>query len=90
MIIKLLSDLVYSIIWAATAAMNIPPLPEQVHIVLDQALSYIKPGAGILACFFDMEYLLSLFGIIIAVDVGILIYKLILWVLKKIPMAGVE
>ena len=78
------------IVYAATVAMHIPPMPDQVQDVLDQALSYITPGIGILACYCDIDYLFVLFGVILAVDAGVLIYKLVMWVLKKIPAAGIE
>ena len=32
----------------------------------------------------------TLFGIVVAIEVGIKIYHFVMWVLKKIPMLGVS
>ena len=43
-----------------------------------------------MANYTDITYLFTLMSIIIAVDVGISIYKIVMWALRKIPMLGIE
>ena len=87
MIIQLISDIIYITIWNATAIMNIPRIPEEVSHYLGQAMEYIGFGIGILGNFTDIGYLLSLWMIVVAVDAGLIVYKLVMWVLKKIPVS---
>lgn len=90
MIIKLLIDLLYSVFYVLTLPIAIPSMPDSVREFIATALDYISSGMGIVANFVDLPYLLTLFGIVAAVDVGMMIYKLVMWVLRKIPMLGIE
>ena len=90
MIIKLLMDLLYSVFSVLTLPIKIPGMPDSVREFVAVSIDYISTGISLLGNFVDIGFLLILFGIIIAVDVGILLYKLVMWVLKKIPMLGIE
>lgn len=90
MIIKALMELIYNLFAILTAPINIPGLPEDVKTMITSALEYIQMGLGLLANWTDLPYLLVLFGIVAAVDVGMLLYKLVMWVLAKIPMLGIK
>lgn len=70
--------------------LEIPDLPLEVHEYVDTAFEYIISGGGILANYTPLGYLMTLFGVLLAVDAGILIYHLIMWVVRKIPAAGVS
>lgn len=69
---------------------NIPSLPTEVYQYIDTAFDYISMGAGVLANYTPLAYLLVLFGIIITVDIAIMGYHLAMWVIKKIPLLGME
>lgn len=69
---------------------SIPAMPNGVKSFIAISLDYIGTGLAILGNFFDVAYLLSLFGLVVAVDVGIMVYKLVMWVIAKIPMLGVK
>lgn len=90
MIIQALIDIIYSVFSILTLPISIPAMPDSVKQFIGTALDYITSGIALVGNFVDMAYLLSLFGIIIAVDVGMLLYKLVMWVIKKIPMLGVS
>lgn len=90
MIIKGILDIIYNIFSALTLAINLPSLPDGVRDVLSATVEYIATGISILSNFCDINYLLVLFGVIVAVELGMYVYKIILWVLKKIPMVGIE
>ncbi len=90
MIIEALMKLLLKVFGLLTAAIHIPSLPDSVSDFMQQALGYIKTGLQLLAVYTNLEYLLVLFGIIIAIDVGIAIYHFVMWVLRKIPMLGIS
>lgn len=69
---------------------EIPQLPLEVHSYIDTFFSYLESGASILANYTPLPYLLTLFGLIVAIDVALSVYKFVMWILKKIPMLGIE
>lgn len=90
MIIELLLTNLFNVFKLLTTPINIPPLPEQVSEFLTQAMEYISAGAGILANYTHLDYLLILLGVIVAIDIGVAVYHFVLWVIKKIPMLGMS
>lgn len=90
MIVKALMNLLYNVFSLLTSPIKIPGMPEQVRTVLATLTDYIATGIAIASNYFDLNYLFMLFGIVVAVDAGILIYKFVMWILKKIPMLGIE
>lgn len=90
MIIKALLELLYKVFSTLTSAISIPQLPEEVAGFLEEFIGYLVTGMQILAVFTHFEYLLLLIGIVVAIDVGMLIYHFVMWVIKKIPMLGIE
>lgn len=89
MILETISD---TLLWFfdKILVLEIPDLPTEVHGYVDMAFDYIVSGGGILANYTPLGYLMTLFGVLLAVDAGILIYHLVLWVVRKIPAAGVS
>lgn len=90
MIIEVLMNLVYYLFEFLTLPISIPGLPEGVRDVITGALDFISVGVALLANYCDIGYLVTLFGVILAVDAGMLVYKFVMWVIKKIPMIGIE
>ncbi len=90
MIIEALMSLLIKIFSLLTSAISIPNLPDSVSTFMSDALSYILTGLQILAVYTNLEYLLVLFGLIIAIDIGIHVYHFVMWVLRKIPMLGIS
>lgn len=89
MIIELLMNVIYNLL-SKLMVFQIPKLPTEVYGYIDQAFGYIEAGAGLLANYVPLGYFMVLFGLILAIDAGILIYHFVLWILKKIPMAGIS
>lgn len=89
MLIQLLLQLIYTI-FDKLLILNIPQLPEQVQNYINTLFDYLVSGASVLANYTPLSYLLTLFGVILAVDIGINVYKFVMWILKKIPMIGVS
>lgn len=90
MIIKGLLTVVYALINILTSPINIPNLPSEVNTYVSTLVEYVGTGLGILSNYTHLGYLLTLFGIVIAVDVGIWLYKIVMFFVRKIPMAGVS
>ena len=90
MIIEKLLSAIYELFSSLTQSINIPPLPDDIMQFLEQVQSYFDVGLSILAIFTPLSFLLVLLGIIIVIDIAIGIYHLVLWILKKIPMAGIS
>lgn len=90
MIIELLLSMLFGIFKVLTSPINIPDLPADVEGYISTMFEYITAGAGILANYTPLSYLLGLFGAILAVDIGINLYHFVMWILRKIPMLGIE
>ena len=89
MIIELLLEVVYNLL-SLLLIFKIPQLPQTALDYIDTAFDYLTAGAGLLANYTPLEYLLSLFGILLLVDVGINVYHFVMWIVKKIPMLGIK
>lgn len=90
MIIEMLLDLLYGIFNLLTTPINIPDLPPQAMSYIDSMFNYITAGAGILANYTPLSYLLVLFGVILAIEIGLKLYHFVMWIVKKIPMLNVS
>lgn len=90
MIIEALMNLLLNVFTLLTSPINIPKMPDEVAVYLANFLEYIEMGLQVLAVYTPLDYLLVLFGIIIAIDVGLAVYHFVMWVLKKIPMLGIS
>lgn len=90
MIVNALIDMLYGLIDWLTSGLNIPALPDEVMQVAASVTEYLVMGLKFIANYTHLDYLLVLFGIVAAVDAGMLVYKFVMWVLRKIPMLGIE
>lgn len=90
MIIELLLEALYGVFNVLTLPINIPPMPDGAMEYINQFFDYLVMGAGILANYTPFAYLMTLFGVIIAVDVGLMLYHFVMWIIRKIPMAGMS
>ena len=90
MIIKGLMTLLYNVFSALTSAINIPQLPDELHSFISDFMEYLQTGLQILAVYTHLQYLLTLIGVVVLIDAAMLIYHFVMWVLKKIPMLGIE
>lgn len=90
MIISGVLDILYSIFSVLTLPIDLPEMPNQIRTYINQLVSYMNTGYKILNVYLPMDYIMLLFGIIIAVDIGINLYKFVMWVIKKIPMLNIS
>lgn len=90
MIIQLLLDLIYNLFALLTLPINIPSLPASVTDMMNTLFGYISSGLSVLAVYCDLNYLIVLLGIIIAIDVALSLYNLVMYLIKKIPFFGIQ
>lgn len=90
MLIDFLIDILFGLIDFITSGLNIPAFPDEAISVINDVVQYLQLGLAILGNYTHLDYLLTLFGVIVAIDVAILSYKFIMWVLRKIPMLGIS
>ena len=90
MIIQALLDLVYGVFYLLTTPINIPSLPDGVTSAIQTAVDYMASGAGLIANWTHLPYLLTLLGLVLAVDVGVMLYNFVMFILRKIPFFGIK
>lgn len=90
MIVKLLLDLIYNLFALLTMPISIPALPNEVLDYFEQFFEYLYMGASILQNYTHFSYLMVLFGVVVAVEIGVLIYHFVMWIIRKIPVAGIS
>lgn len=89
MIVELLADVLKAML-RLLMVFDLPNLPDEVMTYLNEMFGYIDAAGGLLANYTPLSYLLTLFGCVLAVDVGIGIYHIVMWVLAKIPVFKVD
>lgn len=69
---------------------EIPSLPDESIVYIADFVDLLNTGASILANYVPLSYLLTLFLLIVSIDVALGVYHFIMWILRKIPMLGIE
>lgn len=90
MIVQALLDLVYGVFALLTMPIDIPSLPAGVASIIQTGFDYMAVGAGLLANWTHLTYLITLLGVVLAVDVGVMLYKFVMYILRKIPIFGIK
>ena len=90
MIIKLLFEAVLLLFEVVLGPIQFPSLPDGVVDYFMEFTQYVNTALGILAVYVDLEYLLSLFVAVAAIDGCVILYKIVMWILRKIPMLGMS
>ncbi len=90
MIIDKLLDLLSTILDWLMGVFDIPALPPEFETVLNTFTGYLTAGIALLQNYTHMDYLLTLFAVVVAFEVGVRAYHGIMWVLRKIPMFGIS
>lgn len=69
---------------------NLPSLPADVETVLNQLFSYMESGMCFLFLFFNMSLVKLMLPFVLVVSNFEKVYKLVMYVLRKIPFLGIE
>ena len=92
MIISALLSLIYTVL-SALLVFELPSLPDSVTTVASQITDYITTGINVLASFVGntcMGVLAVLLELVIAMNAAYLVYSLVFWVIRKIPILNVK
>lgn len=68
-------------------------MPDEVEAHLKTALTYITQGVSIVQVFIEpsvMQYIFTLFGIIVALDAAYFLYSFVFWFLRKLPFTSIR
>lgn len=90
MLIEGLLNVAYTLFDLLTSPINLPSLPDGVATWIEMLCGYLATGVALLQNWTDLAYLLTLLGVVVAVDAGVLIYKTVMWFIRKIPLLGIE
>lgn len=90
MIIESLMNLLSWLLNLLLTSIDIPDLPNSVATVIAQGVQYMGMGLGIFAAFTHYQFIMALLAITIIIDAAMLVYKFVVWLIRKIPMAGME
>lgn len=90
MIISALLNVVKGLINVLFGWVQLPAVPEEVTSVVDTVFTYMEQGLGILWIFVPQQLVLVLLPLVIVVHNFDHLYKLGMWILRKIPMVGIN
>lgn len=90
MILESVFNLFNSAIKLIFAWINIPAAPLEVTSVIDTMITYMRSGIGFLFLFFNMDLVKIMIPFVLIVANFEEVYKLVMFVLRKIPFLGIE
>lgn len=91
MIIETIMNALISLFTTLLNFVNIPQIPANIlSSVTDTIDLIIDRSSEMIDLVLPYNIAVVLLGIVIAIELGVHIYHFIMWVLKKIPMVGIE
>jgi len=84
MITSAILYIVYSFIWLATAVLPVAVLPASIENAVNNASSAL----GVIDPILAIATLVLVIGAFLVFESGVLLYKLIMWVIRRIPGQG--
>lgn len=90
MVIEAIFNLLKNLIFTVFGFINLPDFPESLQNSLNQFLDIIFNGINLFGFFIRPATIQILIPILIVIINFDKIYKLTIWILKKIPMLGIE
>lgn len=90
MIIESLCNKIFDLIYLVIGVFDVPPLPAETLNYLETATDLFQSGINLLNVFMPMKYMLTCLGIILGIDIAVMIYKLVMWIIRKIPMLNIS
>lgn len=92
MIITALLNLIASLL-SVVLVFDLPQWPSQIDQLFQTVISWMVTGVEVFCVFVGQETLTIisvLLGLILAMNAAYLVYSLVFWVLRKIPMFGIK
>lgn len=72
------------------SVLDFPAVPAELSALVNQVFSYMKSAMGIINFFVPLSLIAPAIVVFFAVFTIMHSYSLLLWVLKKVPMVGIE
>ena len=90
MIIEGLLNLIFTLLEFIFSPIQVPDLPEAVQSVIDRLVQIMADAVGLLGIFVNLELLKILLPVVIVIINLDRVWKLIMFILRKIPFLGIE
>lgn len=90
MIITGLLSLLLAFLGLLLSPLSLLPIPEGVQSVLTTGIGYLMNGFEIIAAYTHFSYLLTLFTFVISMEIALFGYKVVMWIIRKIPFFNVS
>ena len=90
MIIKALFELFYGLITIVFGWINLPNLPDNILSIIDELVDVLLGAVSLLSIFLDFSVLKILLPVLLIVINFEHIYKLTMYILRKIPFLGIK
>lgn len=90
MIINLIKKLLTFVTDTIFSVIDLPVVPAGLTDVVVQIFGYMQQGMGIINFFCPLEAISPAIDLFIAIWVVIHGYDVVMWVLRKIPMLGIQ
>lgn len=90
MILESVFNLFSSAIKLIFGWINLPDLPAEVETVINQLFQYMETGMSFVFIVFDRNLLRIMLPFVLVVMNFDKVYKLVMYVLRKIPFLGIE
>ena len=90
MILKMVLGLMQSILSFILGLLPLPDVPAWLVELTETILQYMKTGMGIVLFFVPQAVVQGALDLVFLIWTVVHTYKLVLWVLRKIPMLGIE
>ena len=90
MLIEALLGLVSLVIKGALAVLRLPDLPDTVKDTALDVVKWIARGCQIVAAFTDFTYLLALFAFVVTLSSAFTAYRVVMWLVRKIPFLNIR
>ena len=90
MLFVTLLDLLYLIFDTLLGWINVPAMPDDINSVYEFINLAINNGASLVCFFFNVTVLKFCLTLVLAFHAFEFLYWVVMWFLKKIPMAGMQ
>lgn len=90
MIVDLIKKLLSFVTDTIFSVIDLPVVPEGLVNIVDQVFGYMRQGMGIINFFCPLNRISPAIDLFVAVWLVVHGYRLLMWVLRKIPMLGIE
>lgn len=90
MIVESVMNLFSSTLKLIFGWINFPEVPEGIHDLISQLFELLQMGMSLVYCFVDYNTVVMLFPLVIVVANFDKMYKLVMFVLRKIPFLGIK